>query len=197
MPVVPPNTRQRAACNREDGITLIEVMIVIVIVAILMSIAVPAFTTSRHTANSKLVRTTAASYREAIDAFTLDRSGRVPDTADANQWPASAIAAGPLEPVNDPRTGLPRTYLRGTPTSVSDGTVLVLPDAAALPPAGGPMPAGGSDGIIRYVRDRSLAPSVRYRLEVYVRTPRRKMPNVMTCWYGTSAPTTTPPVKEC
>lgn len=67
--------------NRQEGFTLVELMIVIFIILILMAIAVPKFEASVVHAREVTLKTDLKSLRDCIDAYTLDKE-RAPQSLD-------------------------------------------------------------------------------------------------------------------
>ena len=55
------------------GFTLLELMIVLVIMAILVSIAIPMYQATIRTSNEAVLRNNLAELRKAIDAYTADK----------------------------------------------------------------------------------------------------------------------------
>jgi general secretion pathway protein G len=72
-----PIRRQR----REDGFTLIELMIVMIVIGILTAIAVPAYTTYIRNAKEATLREDLRTMRGAIDAYTVDKQ-KAPQSLD-------------------------------------------------------------------------------------------------------------------
>jgi general secretion pathway protein G len=70
---------RRAAAHPRQGFTLIELIVVMAIVALLSSIAVPRYVDGIERAREATLRSTLATVRDAIDQFAADR-GRYPDT---------------------------------------------------------------------------------------------------------------------
>lgn len=102
----------------DDGITLIEVMIVLVIVGILMGASTIAFQAARKGGASREARSVALIYQDAVDAYADDHRNVTP--------------SGDITRLQRPSGKL---YLRnGPPESVSDGTAVV---ANSAPTTGG------------------------------------------------------------
>src|SRR5689334_24208138 len=67
--------------DRQNGFTLIELMIVITIVLILMAVAAPKFEAAVIHARETVLRQDLDSLRKCIDAYTLDKE-RAPQSLD-------------------------------------------------------------------------------------------------------------------
>ncbi len=112
------------------GISLIEVMIVVIIVGILMAVAIPSFTTSKRTARKRTGVATAVAFQDAIDAFTRAHGSRPPAAMTAD-WPASGSMLDPRGPRN--ADGNP--YLKGgAPESVEPDKVVKVGSAPMTNP---------------------------------------------------------------
>ena len=59
--------------SREDGFTLIELMIVIAIIAVLSGVAIPLYLASIRRANEAALREDLQTMRQAIDSYTADK----------------------------------------------------------------------------------------------------------------------------
>jgi general secretion pathway protein G len=77
MVTIRPNRRAR----REEGFTLIELMIVMIVIGILTAIAVPAYTTYIRNAKEATLREDLRTMRGAIDAYTVDKQ-KAPQSLD-------------------------------------------------------------------------------------------------------------------
>ena len=77
MVTIGPIRRQR----REEGFTLIELMIVMIVIGILTAIAVPAYTTYIRNAKEATLREDLRTMRGAIDAYTVDKQ-KAPQSLD-------------------------------------------------------------------------------------------------------------------
>lgn len=91
--------------KRNNGFTLIEVMIVVMITGILISIAVPNFIRSRETSRRKACVSNLKKIDGAKEQFAMDTGKATGD----------AVAMGDLAPA----------YLRDTPVCPSDGVYTV------------------------------------------------------------------------
>ena len=67
--------------NRQNGFTLIELMIVITVILILMAVAAPKFEAAVIHARETVLRQDLDSLRKCIDAYTLDKE-RAPQSLD-------------------------------------------------------------------------------------------------------------------
>jgi general secretion pathway protein G len=88
--------RSRAS---EAGFTLVELIIVIAILAILLSIAVPKYSNSLKMANESVLKQDLFSLRRSIDNYTMDKA-KAPQSLD------ELVSAGYLRNIpKDPITG--------------------------------------------------------------------------------------------
>jgi general secretion pathway protein G len=83
FPVTPPSLLgpDPWALTPEQGFTLLELMIVMVIIGILAAIAVPSFTQHVRSANEAVLREDLHTIRNAIDSYTIDKQ-KAPQTLD-------------------------------------------------------------------------------------------------------------------
>lgn len=85
--------------SRENGFTLVELMVVMAIVAILLSIVTPRYFHHVDKAEEAVLRENLALMRDAIDKYHAD-SGRYPDTIEdlvAKRY----LRKKPFDPVSD------------------------------------------------------------------------------------------------
>jgi general secretion pathway protein G len=86
---------------REDGFTLVELIIVIAILAILLSIAVPKYTSSLKAANESVLKQDLFALRRSIDNYTMDKA-KAPQSLD------ELVSSGYLRNIpKDPITNQP------------------------------------------------------------------------------------------
>ena len=71
----------RYSARRNDGFTLIELVIVMAIIAILASLAIPVFTSSIRNAKEAVLKEDLHVMRNAIDSYTMDK-GKAPQSLD-------------------------------------------------------------------------------------------------------------------
>jgi len=71
----------RAAGRTEQGFTLLELMIVMVVIGILAAIAIPSYTSSVRNAKEAVLREDLHTMRAAIDSYTVDKQ-KAPTTLD-------------------------------------------------------------------------------------------------------------------
>jgi type II secretion system protein G len=108
---------------RRKGFTLVEIMIVVALIGILASIAIPNFAAARNTAMRNACVSNLTQLNSAIDMFQIDN----------NAWP------GNLTPALDP-------YMRTVPQNCPlDNDAYVLNPAASGNPATAVCPNAGSD----------------------------------------------------
>jgi general secretion pathway protein G len=97
----PRQNRARWRARRSRGFTLMELMIVISIMLILVSIAVPNFTRSITQAREAVLRQNLFTLRDLISRYTLDKQ-KAPQSLE------DLVSAGYLKQIpNDPITGGP------------------------------------------------------------------------------------------
>ncbi|MEO6922227.1 MAG: prepilin-type N-terminal cleavage/methylation domain-containing protein [Bryocella sp.] len=89
--------RTRRRKSSEEGFTLIELMIVIVIIGILASIAIPNYIKMVKRANEAVLRTDLQVMRQAIDSYTADKE-KAPDSLD-DLVQAGYLREVPVDPV--------------------------------------------------------------------------------------------------
>ncbi len=75
------DNEQRTTDNSVSGFTLLELMIVMVIIGILASIAIPSFTMNVKKAREAVLREDLHTMRSAIDSYTYDKQ-KAPQTGD-------------------------------------------------------------------------------------------------------------------
>lgn len=91
-------TGKRARIRR-GGFTLIELMVVLTIVALLLSVAVPRYFHSVERSKENILRANLAATRDAIDKFVGD-NGRYPDSIE-QLVSGRYLRAMPYDPVTD------------------------------------------------------------------------------------------------
>jgi general secretion pathway protein G len=90
-------------CRRaQRGFTLIELMVVLSIVALLLSVAVPRYFNSLNKSKETVLRANLAATRDALDKFFGD-TGRYPDSLE-QLVQARYLRTLPLDPVTDSAT---------------------------------------------------------------------------------------------
>ncbi len=100
----------RGRRSSEGGFTLIELMIVMAIIAILATIAIPIYVRTLQRAKEATLREDLHTMRTAIDSYTVDKE-KAPDTLD------DLVQAGYLKSIPvDPITSSSETWI----TSMSD-----------------------------------------------------------------------------
>jgi general secretion pathway protein G len=94
--------------KQEDGFTLIELVIVMAIIAILASLAIPIFTSSIQSAKEAVLKEDLHVMRNAIDSYTMDK-GKAPQSLD------DLVQAGYLKSIPiDPMTHASDTWVTAT-----------------------------------------------------------------------------------
>lgn len=121
--------------HRDTGFTLIELMVVMSIIALLLTIAVPRYLSSVERSKEAVLHSDLTTMREAIDKYYGDRA-KYPDTLDElvsgkylrnlpqdpfTESPATWVVVPPEDPakggVYDVKSGAPGKARDGTPYS--------------------------------------------------------------------------------
>ena len=98
----------RWAAKRESGFTLIELIIVMAIIAILASIAVPSYLSSMKAAKEAVLNEDLHVMRSAIDSYTMDKQ-KAPQSLE------DLVQAGYLKSIpTDPITHSDQTWVTNT-----------------------------------------------------------------------------------
>ncbi|MCW2928034.1 MAG: hypothetical protein JWM86_2002 [Thermoleophilia bacterium] len=105
--------------HHEHGLTLVEVLVVMVIIAVLSGISVASIQSSRASGRLSATTTSGFAYANAIDEFARDHNGRYPAGVGTADW-ARAAERGP---VSTQLGGDAHPYLRSVPEPVQDGRV--------------------------------------------------------------------------
>ncbi len=107
--------RQFARGRRgEGGFTLIELMIVMAIIAILASIAIPIYVRTVQRAKEAVLREDLHTMRTAIDSYTVDKE-KAPESLD------DLVQAGYLKSIPvDPMTSSNETWITGESDTMTD-----------------------------------------------------------------------------
>ncbi len=100
--------------GRERGFTLIELMIVMAIIAILASVAIPSFINAVKHAREAVLREDLHTMRQAIDSYTIDKE-KAPQSLD------DLVQAGYLKQIPvDPMTGSSDTWMPDSSDTLMD-----------------------------------------------------------------------------
>jgi len=107
MEPITPTGRNRAGLQlrrRELGFTMVELMIVMAIIVILVSIAIPAYQKAIIRAKESVLHNNLFTLRQVIDEYTADKKK-------APQSPQDLVTAGYLRDIPiDPMTGTNQTW---------------------------------------------------------------------------------------
>lgn len=99
---------RRTGLVRQDGFTLIELIIVMTIIAILASIAIPSYLGSIKSAKEAVLKEDLHVMRNAIDSYTMDK-GKAPQSLD------DLVQTGYLKSIpTDPMTHSNETWVTNT-----------------------------------------------------------------------------------
>ena len=101
-----PSRRQRRPFSRENGFTLIELMIVIMIILILVGIAAARYDKSVQHANEAVLATDLKTMREAIDHYTLDKQAAPQSVDDLVQ--GGYLHQVPIDPMTRTKDWVPQ-----------------------------------------------------------------------------------------
>ena len=100
--------RLRRSAEGQNGFTLIELIIVMTIIAILASIAIPSYMSSIKSAKEAVLKEDLHVMRSAIDSYTMDK-GKAPQSLD------DLVQSGYLKTVpTDPMTHSNDTWVTNT-----------------------------------------------------------------------------------
>jgi len=104
----------RARRSGEGGFTLVELMIVMAIIMILATIAIPIYVRTLQRAKEATLREDLHTMRTAIDSYTVDKE-KAPETLD------DLVQAGYLKSIPvDPMTSSKETWITGMSDTMTD-----------------------------------------------------------------------------
>lgn len=104
----------RARRSGEGGFTLIELMIVMAIIAILATIAIPIYVRTLQRAKEATLKEDLHTMRTAIDSYTVDKE-KAPDSLE------DLVQAGYLKSIPvDPITSSSETWITGQSDTMTD-----------------------------------------------------------------------------
>ena len=101
----PASLPQNTVRKTEQGFTLLELMIVMVVIGLLAAIAIPAYTSNIRNAKEAVLKEDLHTMRQAIDSYTVDKA-KAPQSLD------DLVQAGYLKSIPvDPITGRSDTWM--------------------------------------------------------------------------------------
>ena len=117
--------------QKRTGFTLVEIMIVVAIVALLASIAVPGFMRARKRSQATQVINDLRMIASAVDQYAVEFSKMAGTPVDTPDWTAYMKKGTPLYTTANDVFGQPYgPYSVDTPPRVSDATFQALSDVA-------------------------------------------------------------------
>jgi len=100
--------REARTRRGQDGFTLVELMVVMLIISVLAAIAIPAYIASLRNAREAVLKEDLHVMRQAIDSYTMDKE-KGPQSLD------DLVQAGYLKEIpNDPMTRSNSTWVTAT-----------------------------------------------------------------------------------
>jgi type II secretion system protein G len=132
--VAPQNEDLAMLRTNEKGFTLVELMIVVVIIGILASIAIPNFISMQHRAREATVKSNMHQIQVSLEDFSVQNDGAYP-TADADALPSGQTLRD-VCPTRDypanPYTKLPSVIQwNSNPSSGQPGEMAINPAVTA------------------------------------------------------------------
>lgn len=93
------NQEHRRASQKQDGFTLIELVIVMTVIGLLASIAIPSYINSVRKAREAVLREDLHTLRSAIDSYTVDKEQAPQSLEDLVQ--AGYVKSVPVDPITN------------------------------------------------------------------------------------------------
>jgi prepilin-type N-terminal cleavage/methylation domain-containing protein len=142
----PPRPYAANLRRSEAGMTLVEMLVVMLIVAVISTFAVMSMSSSRSTGGRLELRAAASRYADAAERYQQDHGRKAP-TFGGPDWPTSSANAGPVKTLEIQGTVI-RPYLRGAAPDVMTRRGPKGAVWASSPPA-----ESSTGGVLVYVLD--------------------------------------------
>lgn len=173
-------SRAKARARGEAGFGLVELLVVMIILAILASLAISTFGGARSATRNKEAIAAATAYEAAIASWMSDHGNRKPTAAQVDSASGPLKGAGPLNLLGRPYTG-------GAPSGVAEGRVTVDLRNGAARCTGAPPAATKGTAFITYCPGPATDTSPGYAIRLLTRAPDVPWSKARECWRGTTA----------